>query len=203
MIKASNKPLLLASGNAGKLKELTLAFADSGFTLQLQPKDSAYDVAETGTTFVENAIIKARHAAGLSGLPTLADDSGLIVPSLNGEPGVYSARYAGDDANDKDNNAKLLKALHNSQQRHAYFYCCLVLMQQADDPAPVIAEGRWYGEISTQPSGEGGFGYDPIFYLPELKCTAAQLSPADKMYLSHRGQAVQQLRIILDNIINP
>lgn len=191
------KQLLLASGNAGKLKELSAALADFGFSLQPQPKDSTYEIAETGTTFVENAIIKARHAAGLSGLPTLADDSGLIVPSLNGEPGVYSARYASDNANDQDNNAKLLKALHNSRQRQAYFYCCLVLMQQADDPAPVIAEGRWYGEISLQPSGDGGFGYDPLFYLPDLKCTAAQLSPTDKMRLSHRGQAVQTLKQLL------
>lgn len=191
------KQLLLASGNAGKLKELTLAMADFGYSLQPQPKDSTYEVAETGTTFVENAIIKARHSAGLSGLPTLADDSGLIVPSLNGEPGVYSARYAGDNANDKDNNAKLLKALHNSRQRQAYFYCCLVLMQQADDPAPVIAEGRWYGEICLQPSGDGGFGYDPIFYVPNLECTAAQLSADEKSRLSHRGQAVQNLKQLL------
>lgn len=194
------KKLLLASGNAGKLNELSLALADFGFSLQLQPKDSAYDVAETGTTFVENAIIKARHGAKISGLATLADDSGLIVPSLDGEPGVYSARYAGDDANDKDNNTKLLKALYNSQQRQAYFYCCLVLMRHVDDPAPLIAEGRWYGEITQQASGNGGFGYDPVFYVPELKSTAAQLSPNDKMHLSHRGQAVRQLKAILDQI---
>ncbi len=186
--------LLLASGNVGKLKELSAALADFGFDLQLQPKDSAYEVAETGTTFVENALIKARHAAHLSGLPTLADDSGLIVPALNGEPGVYSARYAGEQASDQQNYRRLLEKLQNINDRRAYFYCCLVLMQHADDPAPVIAEGRWYGEISLQPSGEGGFGYDPVFYLPTLKKSAAELAPAEKLRISHRGQAVRQLK---------
>ena len=200
MTKAGLKPLLLASGNAGKLKELSLALADFGFSLQLQPNDSAYDVAETGTTFVENAIIKARHGAKISGLATLADDSGLIVPALGGAPGIYSARYAGDQTTDQKNTDQLLSDMNAMDNRLAYFYCCLVLMQHADDPAPLIAEGRWYGKISLQASGDGGFGYDPIFYLPELACTAAQLSPLDKMRISHRGQAVQQLKTILNKI---
>lgn len=186
--------LLLASGNVGKLKELSAALADFGFDLQLQPKDSAYEVAETGSTFVENAIIKARHAARLSGLPTLADDSGLIVPALNGEPGVYSARYAGEQASDQQNYRRLLEKLQNINDRRAYFYCCLVMIQHADDPAPLIAEGRWHGEISLQPSGEGGFGYDPVFYLPDLNCSAAELPAAEKLRLSHRGQAVGRLK---------
>ena len=186
--------LLLASGNTGKLKELSAALADFGYDLQLQPKDSAYDVAETGSTFVENAIIKARHAACLSGLPTLADDSGLIVPALNGEPGVYSARYGGDNTTDKKNTEHLLQNMQGIQNRSAYFYCCLVLMQHAQDPAPVIAEGRWQGEISQQPSGDGGFGYDPVFYLPDLNCSAAELTAAEKLRLSHRGQAVRELK---------
>ena len=186
--------LLLASGNVGKLKELSAALADFGFDLQLQPKDKAYEVAETGSTFVENALIKARHAARISGLPTLADDSGLIVPALNGEPGVYSARYAGEQASDQQNYRRLLEKLQNINDRRAYFYCCLVLMQHADDPAPVIAEGRWHGEISLQPSGEGGFGYDPVFYLPDLNCSAAELPAAEKLRLSHRGQAVGRLK---------
>lgn len=195
------KQLLLASGNGGKLKELSLALADLDFNLQLQPKDNAYDVAETGSTFVENAIIKARYGAKISGLATLADDSGLIVPALDGAPGIYSARYAGqqngEQTTDQKNTEHLLINMKDMKNRAAYFYCCLVLMQHADDPAPLIAEGRWYGEISLQSSGEGGFGYDPVFYLPELQCTAAQLPAADKIRLSHRGQAVRQLKAML------
>jgi len=192
--------LLLASGNVGKLKELSVALADFGFNLQLQAKDSAYEVAETGSTFVENAIIKARHASKISGLATLADDSGLIVPALNGEPGVYSARYAGEQASDKQNYQQLLENLHNIDDRRAYFYCCLVMMQHADDPAPLIAEGRWHGEISQQPSGDGGFGYDPVFFLPDLNFSAAELPAAEKLRLSHRGQAVQQLKSRLQSM---
>jgi len=192
--------LLLASGNVGKLKELSVALADFGFSLQLQPKNSAYDVAETGSTFVENAISKARHAAKLSGLPTLADDSGLIVPALKGEPGVYSARYAGEQATDEQNYHRLLRNMQNIHDRRAYFYCCLVLMQHADDPAPVIAEGRWQGEISQQPGGDSGFGYDPVFYLPDLNCSAAELPAIDKIRLSHRGQAVRALKSRLQSM---
>jgi len=201
MTQQNTKPLLLASGNAGKLKELSLALADFGFNLQLQPKEPAYEVAETGTTFVENAIIKARHAAKLSGLATLADDSGLIVPALAGAPGVYSARYAGQESNDQNNSSKLLNELHGIDQRQAYFYCCLVLMRHTNDPAPLIAEGRWHGEINLRASGNHGFGYDPVFYVPERQCTAAELSATDKISISHRGQAVQQLKSILNQSI--
>lgn len=191
------KHLLLASGNAGKLKELSLALADLDFSLQLQPKDKAYEVAETGCTFVENALIKARHAAQISGLPTLADDSGLIVPALDGAPGVYSARYAGENTTDAKNTEKLLKEMSGINERGAYFYCCLVLLQRPDDPAPLIAEGRWQGEINRQRVGSGGFGYDPVFYIPTSQCTAAELDPETKARISHRGQAVQSLKNLL------
>jgi XTP/dITP diphosphohydrolase len=185
--------VILASGNAGKLREFTAAFADLGIQLQAQPKTAEYDVAETGTTFVENAIIKARHASRLSGLPALADDSGLIVPALKGQPGVRSARYAGEQASDQDNVDKLLTELAGSQIREAHFYCCLVFMRHHLDPDPLIAKGLWYGAIANAPSGTGGFGYDPVFYVPALKMTAAELSPEQKKQLSHRGQAIRQL----------
>lgn len=185
--------VILASGNAGKLREFTAAFADLGIQLQAQPKTAEYDVAETGTTFVENAITKARHASRLSGLPALADDSGLIVPALKGQPGVRSARYAGEQASDQDNVDKLLTELADSQIREAHFYCCLVFMRHHLDPDPLIAKGLWYGAIANAPSGTGGFGYDPVFYVPALKMTAAELSPEQKKQLSHRGQAIRQL----------
>ena len=159
------RQVILASGNAGKLREFTAAFADLGIELQAQPKTAEYEVAETGTTFVENAIIKARHASRLSGLPALADDSGLIVPSLQGQPGVRSARYAGEDASDQDNVDKLLTELAGSEARAAHFYCCLVFMRHHLDPDPLIAKGMWHGTIATAASGAGGFGYDPVFYV--------------------------------------
>ena len=187
------RQVILASGNAGKLREFTAAFADLGIELQAQPKTAEYEVAETGTTFVENAIIKARHASGLSGLPALADDSGLIVPSLQGQPGVRSARYAGEEASDQDNVDKLLAELAGSELRAAHFYCCLVFMRHHQDPDPLIAKGMWHGVIATAASGTGGFGYDPVFYVPALKMTAAELSPDQKRQLSHRGQAIRQL----------
>jgi len=188
-----NKQVILASGNAGKLREFTAAFADLGIELQAQPKTIEYEVAETGTTFVENAIIKARHASRLSGLPALADDSGLIVPALQGQPGVRSARYAGEDASDQDNVDKLLTELTGSEDRAAHFYCCLVFMRHHLDPDPLIAKGLWHGTIATAASGQGGFGYDPVFHIPTLNCTAAELNPEQKKQLSHRGQAIRQL----------
>ncbi|MFC3193016.1 RdgB/HAM1 family non-canonical purine NTP pyrophosphatase [Marinicella sediminis] len=193
--------IILASGNAGKLKEFSQAFADLGIALQPQPKTVAYEVAETGTTFIENAIIKARHASQLSGLPALADDSGLIVPVLQGQPGVRSARYAGDDASDQQNVDKLLIELAGSDVRSAHFYCCLVFMRHHLDPDPLIAKGLWHGEISTVASGEGGFGYDPVFFIPSLKCTAAELEPEQKKQLSHRGQAIRQLHPQLASLL--
>jgi XTP/dITP diphosphohydrolase len=158
-----------------------------------QPKTAEYEVAETGTTFVENAIIKARHASRLSGLPALADDSGLIVPALQGEPGVYSARYAGAAATDQDNVNKLLQQMAALKTRRAHFYCCLVFMRHHQDPDPMIAKGLWPGEISTQAAGDGGFGYDPVFYVPTHGCTAAELAPEIKRSLSHRARAIELL----------
>lgn len=194
--------LMLASGNAGKLNEFNNAFADLGIELIAQPKTTAYQVAETGTTFVENAIIKARHASRLSSLPALADDSGLIVPALNGEPGVYSARYAGKQASSLDNLELLLKKLEGEQNRVAYFYCCLVYMRYHQDPDPVIAKGLWQGVITTQACGTGGFGYDPVFYVESHQCTAAELPSTVKKSISHRGLAINNLKPLLADIRN-
>ncbi len=186
--------VMLASGNAGKLKEFNDAFVDLGMTLIPQPKTAEYEVEETGTTFVENAIIKARHASQLSGLPALADDSGLIVPGLNGEPGVYSARYAGLPSNALNNLNALLENMQGISNRAAYFFCCLVYMRHHQDPDPMIAKGIWHGSITTAPSGTGGFGYDPIFYVEEHQCTAAELTPEIKRSISHRASAIASLK---------
>lgn len=193
--------VMLASGNPGKLREFSDAFADLSIELLPQPKNSEYEVAETGTTFVENAIIKARHASQLSGLPALADDSGLIVPALNGQPGVYSARYAGIDANDKDNLNLLLKNMQSQQDRTAYFYCCLVFMRHHLDPDPIITKGLWQGNINKEASGSGGFGYDPIFYVPSQGCSAAELPKAVKQRISHRAMAIQQITPLLQQVL--
>jgi XTP/dITP diphosphohydrolase len=189
--------VILASGNAGKLQEFNAAFNDLNIELIPQPKTAEYEVAETGTTFVENAIIKARHASHLSGLPALADDSGLIVPALNGQPGVRSARYAGDQANSLDNLNLLLKNMDGIENRAAHFYCCLVFIRHHADPDPIIAKGLWQGEITYETAGAGGFGYDPIFFVPSHQCTAAQLSPSVKKAISHRGIAIESLRPLL------
>lgn len=187
------KQLVLATGNQGKVKELASML--DAFNIEVLPQStfSVPEVAETGTTFVENAIIKARHAAKITGLPAVADDSGLEVDALNGAPGVYSARFAGDDASDADNIAKLLQELGDNPSRSARFWCVLVFMKHADDPTPVICQASWEGEISLTPNGHGGFGYDPVFYVPSLDCTAADLSKVQKNAISHRGQALKQL----------
>lgn len=157
------------------------------------------DAIEDGLSFVENAIIKARHASRVSGLPAIADDSGLCVPALGNAPGIYSARYAGEHGNDGKNNAKLIADLQpvRDQQPNApitgMFVCILALVRHADDPLPIIAQGLWQGEILQAPHGDGGFGYDPLFWLPDLQASAASLSAADKNSISHRGQAIQQL----------
>ncbi|HET6586897.1 MAG TPA: RdgB/HAM1 family non-canonical purine NTP pyrophosphatase [Oleiagrimonas sp.] len=195
----STKPgsrIVLASGNAGKLVEFRELFADSGITFVAQGELGVDDAEETGATFIENALIKARHAARATGLPALADDSGLCVEHLGGAPGLYSARYAGAHGDSAANNAKLLAALGGvpTEQRGAFFICVLVLLRDADDPAPLIAEGRWHGRVLTAMQGEGGFGYDPLF-LPEGRSqSAAELDPALKNRLSHRGQALARLR---------
>ena len=188
--------IMLASGNAGKLKEFNSVFNDLYIELIPQPKDEAYEVAETGTTFIENAIIKARHASQLSGLPALADDSGLIVPALQGQPGVRSARYAGELASDQENLNLLLNNMQDidsSNDRAAHFYCCLVFMRHHQDPDPIVAKGVWQGVINKTASGSQGFGYDPIFYVPNQQCTAAELDPAIKQSISHRAQAIKVL----------
>lgn len=188
--------VVLASGNRGKLAELRALFGELGLDLIAQADRGVGDAEETGLTFVENALIKARHAARITGLPALADDSGLCVDALDGAPGLHSARYAGRHGDDSANNARLLAELHDmpAAGRSAYFYCCLVLLRHADDPSPLIAEGRWYGQILHQPRGDGGFGYDPLFQPQGHAVSAAELDAGDKNRLSHRGQAAAALR---------
>lgn len=190
--------IVLASGNAGKVKEFTRLFADLGITIVPQKDLGVKDVPETGTTFVENAIIKARHAARETGLPAIADDSGLVVNTLGGAPGIYSARFAGTDANDGDNITKLLAELADNPDRRAHFFCLLVFMRHGDDPVPLISQGYWHGTITKEKAGNSGFGYDPVFYVPSHECTAAELDRQVKNQISHRGQAMaflhEQLR---------
>ena len=187
--------LVLATANPGKLRELQALLTGAGVEILPQAQFGIETPAETGLTFVENAILKARHAAAKSGLPAVADDSGLEVDALDGRPGVLSARYAGLKASDADNNAKLLAELRGvpDPARTARYRCVVVLMRSATDPAPLICEGVWEGRIATSLAGERGFGYDPLFLVGELALTAAQLSPELKNSLSHRGQALRQL----------
>lgn len=190
------KQLVLASGNPGKLRELSAILGELGYQLHAQSEFEVEEVAETGTTFVENAIIKARHAAALTGLPALADDSGIEVDALDGAPGVYSARFSGADADDAANNALLVDKLRDipATQRTARYRAVIVLMRHAADPSPLICEGSWEGMIQLEPAGEGGFGYDPYFFLPDRGCTSAQLSASEKNRLSHRGAALEELK---------
>ena len=194
------KTLVLASGNPGKLRELKALLEDLGYDLRAQSDFAVSEAAETGTTFVENAIIKARHAAEVTGLPSLADDSGIEVDALDGAPGVYSARFAGESADDAANNALLVEKLSDvpADQRSARYRAIIVFMRHAKDPAPLICDGSWEGMIRLTPAGEGGFGYDPYFYLPDLGCTSAELSAVEKNRLSHRGKALAQLKSRLD-----
>lgn len=187
------KKLVLASNNAGKLAEFSTLLAPLGFELLPQSSFAVAEADEPHPTFVENALAKARHAARLTGLPALADDSGLVVPALNGAPGVHSARYAGAPRSDRRNNEKLLAALEHTDDRHAHYVAVLVLLRSAEDPEPLLAHGDWQGEIARAPQGAGGFGYDPIFWLPSLGKTAAELTAAEKNRLSHRGQAIARL----------
>ncbi|RKS87172.1 XTP/dITP diphosphohydrolase [Orbus hercynius] len=198
------KKIVLATNNQGKVKELQSLLADAGFNVVAQSEYHVPDADETGLTFVENAIIKARHTAELTGLPAIADDSGLAVDALDGAPGIYSARYAGDGATDDKNNQKLLTALQAvpTEKRTAYFYCALVFMRHANDPTPIICLGKWNGMILSQAHGEGGFGYDPLFYIPKLACTAAELSREHKSQISHRGIALKQLMEKLTTALN-
>lgn len=187
--------IVLASSNPGKLAEIREVFADSGLELVAQSDFGIGDAEETGTTFVENALIKARHAAQLSGLPALADDSGICVDALGGAPGLYSARYAGRHGDNAANNTKLLDTLREvaDAKRGAHFHCTLVLLRSADDPAPLIAEGLWRGRILHAPQGDKGFGYDPVFFDP-AHGPAGELDAALKNRVSHRGLALARLR---------
>jgi XTP/dITP diphosphohydrolase len=189
--------IVLASGNQGKLREFsamfTEHFSDAGVELIPQTELGVSDADETGLSFVENAIIKARHACEVTGLPALADDSGIEVDALQGAPGIYSARYSNDG--DQGNNAKLLKELTGvpEEKRTARFQCVLVYMRHAKDPTPQVFQGSWEGKILSEPSGSEGFGYDPVFFVPSENCSAADLSKEQKNKISHRGQAIQQL----------
>ncbi|ONG41533.1 non-canonical purine NTP pyrophosphatase, RdgB/HAM1 family [Alkanindiges hydrocarboniclasticus] len=189
--------LVLASNNAGKIAELQQIFSTLNLPIQVVPQKQFEipDAVEDGLSFIENAILKARHAAQLSGKPALADDSGLCVPILNGAPGIYSARYAGEHGNDALNNQKLLDDLKpyrsGTPTIQGYFVCVLALVRHQDDPLPLVYQGIWQGEILEQPRGSAGFGYDPLFWLPELGKSSAELDKAEKNKISHRGQAMQ------------
>ena len=185
--------IVLASNNQGKLKEFFQLFEPLGIQLISQSEFSVPDADEPYFTFVENALAKARHTAKLTGLPAIADDSGLCVNALGGNPGVLSARYAGVPKSDAKNNKKLVHDLTNYADKSAYYYCVLVYVRSPDDPQPVIADGRWVGEMIEEPRGDAGFGYDPYFFIPSLGKTVAELSSEDKNNLSHRGQALRVL----------
>ncbi len=193
------KKIVLASNNPGKLREIQAVLSEERYQLIQQSEFNVSEVAETGTTFVENAIIKARHAAQHTGMPALADDSGIEVDALQGAPGVYSARYAGSNADDVANNTKLLNELVDvpDADRTARFQCVLVYMRHAKDPMPLICEGTWEGSILHETKGPNGFGYDPLFYVPTHQCSSAELDPAEKNRISHRAQALQKLIVAL------
>ncbi|MCE8017264.1 RdgB/HAM1 family non-canonical purine NTP pyrophosphatase [Halomonas sp. MCCC 1A17488] len=187
--------LVLASGNPGKIREFGQLFAPLGLRVRPQADFGVTDVEETGLTFIENALLKARAASRASGLPALADDSGLEVDALAGSPGIYSARYAGEPKSDARNNAKLLESLSgvSGAARSARYWCALVYLRHAEDPVPIIVQRSWEGEILEQPCGEGGFGYDPLFWLPALGRSVAELDAAEKNRLSHRGRALEAM----------
>ena len=185
--------LILASNNAGKLKEFAQLLAPIGFELHPQGEFNVPEAEEPFGTFVENALQKARHASRLTGLPALADDSGVCVNALGGAPGVYSARYAGEPKSDARNSEKLIADLAAHADKSAYYYCVLVYVRHADDPQPVIADGIWRGRIVDTPRGANGFGYDPYFLIPSLGKTTAELEPSEKNAISHRGQAIRAL----------
>lgn len=190
--------IVLASANAGKLAELSRLLAPLGFTLSAQSDLGISAAEETGRTFIENALAKARHASEHSGLPAIADDSGLCVDALGGAPGIHSARYAGAGADDDANNRKLIGEIDGLTDLRASYYCALVYLQHGNDPMPILATGRWHGRIVRDPRGSHGFGYDPHFYVPTLDATAAELDADRKNRISHRGQAVRSLIAQLD-----
>lgn len=187
--------MVLASGNAGKLREIASMVHPLGWTVLPQSNWNLAAAEEDGATFIENALIKARHAAQQTGLPALADDSGLVVEALAGAPGIFSSRFAGEPADDQANNRKLLELMRAvpPAQRTAYFYCAMVVLRHAQDAAPLVATGLWHGSIALSPRGSGGFGYDPLFWVDSHGCTSAELEPDIKNSLSHRGQAMARL----------
>ena len=187
--------IVLASGNTGKLKEFSVLLSELDMDIIPQSDFNVSEAEETGLTFVENALIKARNAALITGRPALADDSGIEVDALNGKPGIYSSRYAGENASDNDNVQQLLAALSEVPEgkRSARFQCVMVYLRHAEDPTPLICQGTWEGQISLQAEGEGGFGYDPVFFVPSEGVVAAELTPEQKNALSHRGRALIQL----------
>lgn len=196
--------IVLASGNAGKVREFSTLLADLGWNVIPQDELKVVEAEETGLSFVENAILKARNAAEQTGLPALADDSGIVVDALQGQPGIYSARFGGTHGDNAANNAKLLREMQGVpvEQRTARFRCCIVFVRDAADPVPVIAEASWEGSILDAASGTEGFGYDPLFYVPTHDCSAAELDSAEKNRISHRGQALQILTGLLANGVN-
>lgn len=185
--------IVIATGNAGKLREIEALLGPLGLSFVTQSELGIEPAEETEDSFVGNALQKARHAAEASGQPAIADDSGIVVPALDGRPGIYSARFAGIGASDRDNLDKLLCEMDGVDDRAAHFHCAAVYLRSADDDDPLVVEASWHGELTQAPSGEGGFGYDPVFYLPERGCTSAQLPAATKNEISHRGQAFRQL----------
>jgi XTP/dITP diphosphohydrolase len=187
--------IVLASNNPGKVREINQLLAEQDIQVIPQREFGVPEAEETGLTFVENALIKARNAAQHSGQPAIADDSGIEVDALQGAPGVYSARFAGPGSSDEDNNRRLLEALRDipPERRSARFQCVMVYLRHAEDPTPIICQGTWEGQILDAPRGEGGFGYDPLFLLTEQGCTSAELPPEEKNRLSHRGQALRRL----------
>ena len=193
------KKIILATGNPGKVRELN-AMLKGHYSVVSQKDMKVKEVPETGTSFIENALIKARNASLQSKLPALADDSGLEVEALNGEPGIYSARYAREGATDEENMTKLLLNMEHHNNRKAHFCCAMVYIKDAEDSNPIIVERRWQGELLREPIGKNGFGYDPIFYLHDYSCSSAQLEPETKNKISHRGQALNDLLVELLSI---
>ncbi len=191
--------IVLASNNAGKVKEINQLLVGTHFHIIPQSQFNVEEAEETGLTFVENALLKARNAAQYTNRPSIADDSGIEVPALNGAPGIYSARYAGVGASDEDNLNKLIEDTKDFSEddRLAQFVCVMVYLRHANDPIPIISQGIWKGKLLTKAKGENGFGYDPIFFVPTHDCTSAQLSPDVKNQLSHRGQALRQLILLI------
>ena len=195
------KKIVIASNNPGKLREIQRILEPLEFEAVPQGAFGVPECPEPHVTFVENCIAKARHASAHTGLPALADDSGICVDALNGAPGVYSARYAGEPKSDQRNNEKLIEALRGNPNRKAHYYCVMVYVRYPDDPQPIIAEGAWHGEIIDEPRGAGGFGYDPYFLVPQFGKTGAELEADQKNLISHRGQALRALAERLSSVV--